>query len=276
MKNLILICAVFATALIGSNATASDNGQAFLIEDGAHIHVEFRAPNMLRISDSSGDGYMLMRDNKLYIVVDDAEQVMVLDVVAAAAAYGDAFAQDTVWNEEIREIIDFKKTNNRENIAGIQGEEFVMTFVDGNGDRQTQSMVMSRDAKVVALTRTMHEMSKILLRASGGELPQSVVAMEQLIIDEGWGLLKQGTEFQLAMITADAPQVTRFNLPAEPMALSAAEHGSGDTNAMEQFLAQKAERQKNRQSSKVEQAVDRATDRALDKAVERTLGRIFN
>lgn len=276
MKYLVFACFVGLAFLTMSKASASDNGQAFLIEEGAHIHVEFRAPHLLRISDSSGDGYMLMRDNQLYIVVDDDEQMMVIDVVAAASAYGDAFAQEGVWNQEIRDVKDFSRTGKRENIAGIQGEEFSLTFVDGNGDTQKQSMILSRDAKVVALTRAMHEMSKILLRASGGELPKSVAQMEQHIIDGGWGLLKQGDEFQLAMITADAPQANRFNLPAEPMDLAAANQDNDGSSAMADFLAQRAERQKSRQSRNVERAVDEATDKAIDRAVGRALGRIFN
>ena len=276
MRFLVIVCFVGIAALTMPKATASDSGQAFLIEEGTHVHVEFRAPHLLRISDSSGEGYMLMRDSKLYIVVDDAEQVMVVDVVAAASAYGDAFAQEGVWNEEIREVIDFTRTGKRENIAGIQGEEFSLTFIDGNGDTQKQSMILSRDAMVVALTQAMHEMSKLLLRASGGELPKSVAQMEQHIIEGGWGLLKQGTDFQLAMITADAPQANRFNLPAEPMDLAAANQNNDGSSAMADFLAQRAERQKSRQSRKVERAVDEATDKAIDRAVGRALGRIFN
>lgn len=276
MKHLQMMLFAIVVMALTPFAQASDGGQAFLVEEGEQVHVEFLGPHLLRVGETSGQGYMLMRDGKLYTVVNDAEQVMVVDVVAAMSAYGDAFKQEGVLDEEIREVKDFSATGKSHYIAGIEGEEFSMTYIDGKGETQTDTMVLSRDAKVVALTRTMHEMSKILLSVNGGELPQSVAEMEQRILDQGWGVLKQGDDFQIAMITADAPPANRFELPAEPMALPTAGQGNGEANAMEQFLAQKAERQKRRQENKAERALDRASDKVVDKAVDKILGKLFD
>lgn len=276
MKNLTLF--VFGILSFGLLAPvhAANGGQAFLVDEGEQIHVEFQAPNLLRVADSSGQGYMLMRDGKLYTVVNDAGQVMVLDVAAAMSAYGDAFQDEGVLDGEIREVKDFSPTGNRHQIAGIEGEEFKMTFVDGNGDTQTDTMVLSRDARVVALTRTMHEMSKLLLSINGGELPASVTEMEKRILDQNWGVLKQGNDFEIKMISSDTPAMNRFELPAKPMSLPTAGQGSDESNAMAQFLAQKSERQKQRQENKAERAMDQATDKAVDKVVDKVLGKFFN
>ena len=89
-------------------------------------------------------------------------------------------------------------------------------------------------------------------------------------------MLKQGDDFQISMITSDAPPANRFALPAAPMALPTANQDSDNASAMEQFLAQKAERQKRRQENKAERALDRASDRVVDKAVDKVLGKLFN
>lgn len=60
--------------------------------------------------------------------------------------------QESVWDEEIQDVLELSNTGKSEMVAGISGEVFTMTYVDGQGQKQTSTMVLSQEDHIVALS----------------------------------------------------------------------------------------------------------------------------
>lgn len=207
-------------AFVSTSVVALDGGKATLVSDGAQTQVEFLEPDKLRVAEPNTGGYMLMTDGKLYTVMSEGGQTMVIDLAAAMASMGDAMQQEGFWDEDIQSVKSVEATGDKEMVAGIEGEVYEMTFVNGQGQTETSTLVLSDNPQVAALTRVMHRMSEILIGAGGGNMPQSFIDMKQHVLDKNLGVLRQGTDFEIAMMSDDAPDASRFVLPAEPMDLS--------------------------------------------------------
>ncbi len=274
MKTLTAL--LMMTVFISPTVYALEGGTAMIASDGAQTQVEFLEPDKLRVAEPNTGGYMLMTDGKLYTVITEGGQTMVFDVVAAMASMGDAMQQEGFWDEEIQSVQSVEATGETEWVAGIEGEVYEMTFTNGQGQTETSTLVLSDNAQVAALTRVMHRMTEILIGAGGSQMPQSVRDMEKHVLGKNLGVLRQGSDFQLAMINDDAPDASRFVLPAEPMDMSGMYGANGEANPLSDYMAEKAARQKQRQENKAERAVDRATDKAVDKVVDKVLGKLFN
>ncbi|MGI0153200.1 MULTISPECIES: hypothetical protein [Idiomarina] len=215
----LLTLGLFTVFLAPVYAVAAQGGSAVMIDDGERIKIEYSGTDKLRITSDSDDGYMIMRDNKMYTVMQQGGQTMVFDLTAAIASMNKMLDQESVWDEEIQDVLELSNTGKSEMVAGISGEVFTMTYVDGQGQKQTSTMVLSQEDHIVALARAMNAMTKLMITASGRQLPPSVTKMEKQILDQGYGVLRQGSEFVITKSSATTPPASYFELPAKPMQL---------------------------------------------------------
>ena len=213
VKSLLVFLVLFASF----NVLAATGGQVTMMDEGERVQLEFLGKDLLRINDNSGQGYMIMRDAKLYTVMQEAGQTMVFDLSAMAAMTGGNMEEPSAWGDEVREVLDISSAGRQETVAGIVGEVFTMRYVDSRGRTQSSTMVLTKNETVVAMTQTMLEMTKLLIKASNTKVDKSITEMEQHILGKGYGVLKQGDDFQLTHITDEAPAASRFELPAKPM-----------------------------------------------------------
>lgn len=213
VNSLLLLLALLASF----NALAATGGKVTMMDEGERVQLEFLGKDLLRINDNSGQGYMVMRDAKLYTVMQEAGQTMVFDLLAMAAMTGGNMEEPSVWGDEVREILDISNTGNQETVAGIVGEVFTMRYLDSRGITQNSTLVLTKNETVFAMTQTMLAMTKLLIQASNTNVDKSFTDMEQHIFGKGYGVLKQGDDFQLTHITEEAPAASRFDLPAKPM-----------------------------------------------------------
>ncbi|WP_110076886.1 MULTISPECIES: hypothetical protein [Pseudidiomarina] len=219
LVTLVLTLGLLAVSLAPAQAITAKGGSAVMMDDGEQVKLEYLGTDRLRITSDADEGYMLMRGDKLYAVAQQGRQAMVFDLTAAVASMGGMVESQGVWDEEIQDILELTNTGQSEEVAGIRGEIFTMTYVDGHGQKQTSNMVLSKDDSIVALTRAMNAMTKLMITASGGQLPPGVIKMEERILSQGYGVLRQGDDFVFTEISTTEPPASSFELPAKPMQL---------------------------------------------------------
>lgn len=270
-KGIVLSTAFFCMA----PCVALAGGVATVVSDGAVTQVEFAGPDLMRLTTAGEDGYMLLRDGRLYSVVSDGGESMVIDVGQSMEAMGglmEGAMEQAFFDAGFQQILSFNDTGRRETVAGIQGDVYEMTAIDERGQTVTSSVVVSADQNVREMTEAMLSMLSVLVQ-SVGEETASHTFMQEEIIGRGLGVLRQGSDFSLALMDSTAPSASRFELPAAPMEMPAMDgvFGAGMPNVFSDQL----ERQQRRVESRTEREVDRAADNAVDGAVNRVFRRVF-
>lgn len=285
LKQFLVGC---LTALTFSFPAWAD-GTAVMVSEDGKVKVEFTSSGMLRMDDASGEGYMLMRDGKLYSVIEDGGSVMVFDIAAAIASVGSLGQQGGFWDAEMVELVAMKATGGSEEVDGLKGHIYEMTYRNRAGHQHTDTIVLTKDKTAALLTQASLTMASILIAATGESISPAFDKMADFTRDGGWGVLRQGESYRLTQVQDVAVDASRFVLPAEPMQIPSMESFMGaqaeepvveETEEEKQqrlaaYLESKAQRQEQRAKGKADRAVDRATDKAVDKVVDSVLGKLF-
>lgn len=270
------------------------DGVATVISDGQEAKIEFVNDKFLRMDAPEGQGYMLMRDGKIYSVGKERGSLIVIDMAQAIKTMGSLSPEGSIWDEDIAKINSFMPTGKTEYVAGIRGDIFELVTSDKKGKKKTSTLVLTTHETVIELTRSMFAMTEILFNAASDTPPKTLREIKTLILSGGKGLLRHGDEFALAAIESGRVEAARFELPAEPMELpsmgnikdayqpnQAQEKSNenmddeGQNQAVEDYLARKADRQKKRAEGKTDRTIDKAADKATDKVVDKILGKFF-
>lgn len=183
-------------------------------------------PDTMRISPGTPETYMLVRDGKLYSVTSAGGMgVQVFDLGAlgemagsmsggAAGAMGGQMNDQSMAHltpEMADEVIALEATGRSEEIAGIQGELYEMSWIDDEGARHTDQMVLTDDPLAIE----MGEAFSAMAAAASGE----VDPRHQAVAERGLGILRYGEAFIIESLTDEAPPAAAFELPAEPLDL---------------------------------------------------------
>lgn len=276
-----------ALALVSSVAAA---GTAQIDTSGSISTIEYRDGGFMRMG-TGNDAYMLVRGDKLYMVNGAPGQEMVIDASGVLGMIG-SMVPDT--GTSASEVGSVEKTGRRETVAGIDGEVWVISYTDGDGNLQSEEVVVSRDARAAEFRQAMEDFSRAMLTAMGQD-PESLDAMDDTFRDEGVGMLRFGDTMKVVNLSNDSVSESRFELPAEPTDLAGLAGGfggaaSGDTSApapadsqgqggifggIGNIFSRQAERQQERQEDRAEREAQGAVDRAADSAADRVLDRLF-
>lgn len=268
------------------------DGVATVISEGQETKIEFVNNKFLRMDSPESQGYMLMRDKKLYSVSTEGGNLIVIDMVKVINVMKGLSQQGGFWDENIAKIDSFMPTGKTEYVAGIRGDIFELVTSDKSGKKEESTLVLTTNETVIELTRTMFAMTEILFTAASDKPSKALSEMKTLIISGGKGILRKGDEFTVAAIESGRVEAARFELPAEPMELPSMGDFTGvfqssnvkseikiddkeENNAVEDYVDRKADRQKQRAEGKADRAVDRATDKAVDNVVDKVLGKFF-
>ena len=271
--------------------------------DTSRTTIEYNDDNQLRMNMSTDDdNYMLLRDSKVYAVMQQSgSQPTVMDVGAMMSLLGGAFGESMkgaqAAPEDMKTFISLKDTGEDETIAGIRGDVHTLRYRDGNGNERTEIVVLTSNRKVREMTEMMGELGRHIAQAVGGDTAASGEDFYENLYSQRSGILRMGNDFRLIEIDSRAPSNKRFDLPATPTAMpnfgnifggqptqqprgqapaTPAETPSAEqSNELGELVDEKADRQKNRVENKVDDAVDDATDRTVDKVLDRVLDGIF-
>lgn len=271
-QTFILTAALLASASVAQAGTATIMGQG----SSRPSTLEYRGADKLRMA-TDAQGYLLNRDGKLYMVQGSQGKETVIDAGNMLGKFG----ASTPKGPNPSKIISLKKTGQSEKVAGIKGEVWSMRFVDSDGKQQDTDLVLSKDARVRELRDAMHGFTLALL----GNDANGVAAAERMITElkqRGRGILRFGSDMTVTEITGTKVAKSRFELPAEPMAMPDFSSLMGNSkkpaeqdSAAGEYLDEKAERQQKRVEQRADDEVDEASDKAVDKLLNKAFDKLF-
>ncbi|WP_193940523.1 hypothetical protein [Parahaliea mediterranea] len=215
-RNTALACGL-ALAL-GSTIASADIAEV-TTEDGEVMTFEYEGEQLRINVQQNGEGYMLLRDNKMYVVSYNDGTPMVFDLGSAFRMFGQMAASATPNTVESK-VISLKPTGADETLGGIKGEVYELRFVDHEGRERQDTMVLSSDPLAIGFRDAIENMANTLANNLDKEnLKQQVEASEKLqrqLADLDKGVLRYGKDMQIRSIKDTTVDPQRFVLPAEP------------------------------------------------------------
>lgn len=273
-----VVAALLATLLVGTAFA----GTASIMNGKDVTDIEYSGDKLRMDTDANGEGYMVIRDGRMFIVTGET----VMDASAMMSMFGGAIPDP---GPSVAKVEDLRKTGRSETVAGIQGEVWEIRYVDEGGRPQTNEVVLSKDARAREFQQAMGLMTRTLLQAAGKD-SRSADAMLNEFEKRGRGMLRMGNEFRVSALTGQRVAEDRFSLPSEPFSLpgfggnaafsgndddAAASDGGRGLKGLGGLFGKKAERQQGRIEDRTEAEVDEATDSAVDKALNKAFDKLF-
>lgn len=187
--------------------------------DGEMMKIEYRGTDRVRINHGGQAGYMLVRGNEVYTVSTQDGQTMVMNMRDMMKVLGQS-SQLQVPEEAAGELLSMEATGQYEERAGIRGEIYKVRYLDAEGREQSSELVLSSDKRALEFRDAMLGMSVAMMNILGGddsagqELGDRLDGMDK-------GVLRWGDDMWVTAISDRTIDAARFELPAEPMDMSA-------------------------------------------------------
>lgn len=293
MKIRYSVLSVLALALAPLFAWA---GGVAVIESGidpghGRSTIEFSGDQIrMELTGAELDGYLLMRDGSVYTVTTQGGQPFVMDLSAMMNMLGGFMEDQTSLEAPISDLVTVESTGRTEQVAGISGQVYNVTYIDDDGRQVTEEVVIGNHPALRALTRSLESWSRTMAERLNTEVADYDETMGQLLT-YGDGILRLGSHYRLVSIDGNAPPASRFELPAAPQQMpdlgalmsGALSNNEGESASQSQqqtpaeaqgsnpigdFFNRRSQRQQDRVESRTEQEVDQATDRAVDRAID--------
>lgn len=211
--------ALYPTAAIGL-ALASALSLADIAEvvdsQGNRTTFEYEG-DKLRIASENQPGYMVMRDQRLYMVTGEEGQFAVIDLSQAMSMFG-GFAKAAVPDLSAVRVESLQSTGRQETLAGIQGEVYLLQFTDHKGSAQQTEITLSPDPRALGFRDAVNRMATSI--AGLLDQQQSSDHLQSQLTSRNLGVLRYGTDMQVSAINATTVDPARFVLPAEPTDMS--------------------------------------------------------
>ncbi|MAT92938.1 MAG: hypothetical protein CME59_10100 [Halioglobus sp.] len=188
--------------------------------EGNTMRFEYRG-DLLRVNmDQEGAaGYMLLRDNNLYVVTNSDGNLMVIDANQAWGMFGSMAAgatPDMVANE----VVELSATGEKEQIAGITGEVYRLRFRAEDGSERESTLVLTDDPRARDFRDAMHNFATTMSKTVGKDYKAATDDFHGRLAAMNMGVLRYGDDMKVSAINQDSVDPARFELPAAPMDLS--------------------------------------------------------
>jgi hypothetical protein len=213
-------CAIAALGLGLLTSAAQADIAEVEVDNGDIMTFEYEG-DTLRINMPGNDqqGYMLMRDGKMYVVSSNNGQPMVFDLGSAFRMFGSMAASATPDTADSR-VLSLQSTGKAETLGGIEGEVFSLRFIGPDGREQQAEMVLSKHPLAIGFRDAVQRMAMTMARSVEQEsLKDEIQAGEDMqgkLQALGMGVLRYGEDMQVRSITDTTVAAERFVLPAEP------------------------------------------------------------
>ncbi|WP_456379843.1 DUF4412 domain-containing protein [Thiolapillus sp.] len=211
--NLVILSLLLLTGplLAGGMATIKTGKGS----ESVTMVLEYSGADKVRMNmprQQEGNGYMLARDGKAWMVMDMQGQVMVMDMAQMAGmAQGGPPGNDAIKQE----LLKARKTGRKETVAGYDGEVYEITWRDNRGVH-TADVVLSSHPDAVAYSRAWMGFAQNMERAMGGGSDMNK-SIGSYLNKEELGMLKMGDEFVVLSIKPGNISESRFKLPKATM-----------------------------------------------------------
>lgn len=278
---------------------ASAGSATITAKDGSSSTFEY-TDKYLRVGIPGQEGYAVVRDGSIYTVMEQDGRTLVIDAGSAMKGMGAgvATAVPAQFNSEIGSL---DKTGRTEVVAGIKGEIYELSFVDENGNEQTEELVLSDDPRALEFRDGLFLMIGVASKLTSEGTADSTASMQKALTDIDSGLLRYGQEMTVTDINSDSIDPSRFELPAEPLNLqgigamlgSMSQGAPADSDANDAAdssgqepkkglfgsvmgaIGDKVNRQSDRLGDSAEQEIDAETDEKVDSALDKAFGKLF-
>lgn len=263
--------------------SGGERTQATVEFDGAKV----RIATALGDSNKGHDSQMIFRDGKLYAIVDEGSQAIVMELSSAMKMMGGMLKQQASSPDAFGDVSQYRgltSTGRSETVGGVRGEVFQLDYDDRNGVRQRTEVVLSTQAAAREMTESMTELGSAMSAAMGYPELQGSKALQDEVARKKLGVLRFGDEYRVLSLNGATPSASRFALPAKPTQMPSLPAGmnipslggaSSGSSGVSAILGEKAQRQQDRIESRSQGETDAATDRAVDKVLDKAFGKIF-
>ncbi|GAA0220302.1 hypothetical protein GCM10009125_06650 [Castellaniella daejeonensis] len=180
------------------------------------LTVSFDGPDARVDVGGIGQGYLLMRDGKLYSVMRAAGRPLVMDGGAMARLLGGGASQPAP--DMIRSLTSLQPTGARETVAGRAGAVYTVSYRDEQGRDRSGRGVLSKQPEVRELTRALGRMA-VLLQAAAGQPADGARQVLDALEEKGLGLLAYEQQFRVQRLAATPPAPGSLDLPVPPTQL---------------------------------------------------------
>lgn len=252
--------------------------------------IEFSGDQVrIELMGAEQEGYLLMRDGSIYTVTTQGGQPFVMDLGGMMNMLGGFMEDQATLETPISDVVTVESTGRTEQVAGITGQVYNVTYIDEDGRQVTEEVVMGRHRALRELSSTLESWSRTMAEKMNTEVEDYDQTMGQLLT-YGDGVLRMGEHYHLVSIDGNEPPASRFELPAAPQQMSdlgalmsgalnnsqaqpqsqTAQETAAETqgNAIGDFFNRRTQRQQDRVENRTEQEVDQATDRAVDRVID--------
>lgn len=213
LKNSMSLAITLALGLAGQ---ALADVTSVKTSDGQTMTYEYEGDN-LRIDIGQQDSYMLLVDGTVYSVTRSEGEYMVVDVSQAMSMFGSAIRSAAPGAADSR-VESFQATGRKETVAGIDGEVYLVKYIDHEGKAQQGEMVLSEDPRTIGFRDAIFKFARSISKSLGEEIdPQE---LQYQLLEKDMGVLRYGKDMTVTSIEPGAIDDARFVLPAEPMDLS--------------------------------------------------------
>lgn len=204
--------AATASCLALATPAAHAAGSAVLQNEGKATTVQWLDAQTLRSDTAGEDGWLLLRDDKIYGIGPDEDSGELQSIEFGGIFQGLLDAFDASDVQMLPGTIEsMRATDETQTVAGIRGNVYDAILRDKDGRIQHERLVLTDNPLVVEFTDAW-------LASMGAMVGAERMASVRQALD-GRGLLRLGDETVLQSISAEVPDAALFDLPSEPLPL---------------------------------------------------------
>ena len=213
---LLLAVNAFGAGKVTIEGQAEEHNYTMVIEylDNHTLRMDFPG-------QQGKTGYMLIRDNKVYTVMNINNVPMVMDLGAMSKRTAGMDVEDNNQNQAAGplnyEIIDLKDTGKTETVAGIKGHVYRIRAKNGS-DIENKEIVFSSNPDIRAYSDAWRAAGETMQHALGRHLDYHN-DLTHYMKKHKLGLLRYGQQYKVISIDTNKPSADRFTLPAPPMTM---------------------------------------------------------
>lgn len=262
-----------AAAVVADASGEDENGQRYTMT----IEARNAQTARIRFPEKDSFGYMLLRNGKGYMVIENDGDRRAIDMASFAALFNGDGNTSANGVDAVADIIEARPSGRSETVAGVKGKVYKVTWRDGDGKTHNDDMVLSSDSRVRLVTQAWVS----LMSAMTGKERQQKWPLTALLERENAGILRFGTNYRVQKLSIHDLPDQHFALPdntqASPFAAAAAAQAQESQQAKEdsdggvfgKLFKRKAERTQDKTENRVDQKVDEKTDKLVDKALDK-------
>lgn len=221
MRHIIQSASLLVCLLLGSTASYAAKA-VFLAADAKNTNViiEVSAEKMRVGTDPDKGGYLIARDQRLYVVSTLAGRQMVMDAVQmlqlakhTSGAMGSNLLNLDKYTRDISGFVRLTDTQRKETVGGITGSVHQLVYTDGNGNERMVETVMTHNPTMAAMTEQLLALAQTIHANASSTGQDGVHLLTKEIRQRKLGLLRFGNELSLQRLDDKAVSANRFALP---------------------------------------------------------------